>query len=77
MLKIRLTQTGTTNKKKYRLIAIEEGKRRDGKAVEILGHYNPQVKPAERAIDRKRVEYWVSHGAQLTQAAKKLLDSTK
>lgn len=73
MLKIRLTQTGTTNRKAYRVIAIEEGKRRDGKALENLGYFNPLVKPAKVVIDRERIAYWVSKGAQVTPAVDKLL----
>ncbi len=74
MVKIRLTQTGTTNRKTYRIIAIEEGKRRDGKAIEILGFYNPLVKPAHVSIKRDRVEHWLSKGAQPTETVVKLLN---
>lgn len=73
MLKIRLTQTGTTNRKTYRIIAIEEGKRRDGKAVETLGHYNPLVTPPQIVINRERIAYWQSKGAQMTPAVSRLL----
>jgi small subunit ribosomal protein S16 len=73
MLKIRLTQTGTTNRKTYRIIAIEEGKRRDGKAIENLGYFNPLVKPPQIVINRERIAYWQSKGAQLTPAVEKLL----
>lgn len=73
MVKIRLSQTGTTNRKTYRVIVIEEGKRRDGRAIEILGFYNPLVKPAQIQIEQDRVEYWVSQGAQVTPAVAKLL----
>ncbi len=73
MLKIRLAQTGTKNRKSYRIVAIEEGKRRDGKNVEVLGFYNPLVKPAQVKIDKKRVDYWVSVGAQITDAVAKLI----
>lgn len=75
MVKIRLTQTGTKNRKQYRIIAIEEGKRRDGTAIEILGFYNPLVKPAQIKIDRERVKYWVSVGAQITPSVQKLLST--
>lgn len=73
MLKIRLSQTGTTNKKKYRILAIEEGKKRDGQALEILGHYNPIAKPHELEVNKDRIAFWVSKGAQVTDAVKKLL----
>jgi small subunit ribosomal protein S16 len=73
MLKIRLAQTGSTNRKTYRVVAIEEGKRRDGKGVEILGFYNPLVKPPQIKINKVRVAYWQQHGAQVTEAVAKLL----
>jgi small subunit ribosomal protein S16 len=73
MVKIRLSQTGTKNAKKYRLIAIEEGKRRDGRAIEILGMYDPMVKPAMLKVKRDRIDYWVSVGAQMSEKTKQLL----
>jgi small subunit ribosomal protein S16 len=77
MVKIRLTQTGTKNSKKYRLIAIEEGKRRDGQAIEILGSYDPTVKPPKIVIKKDRVQYWISVGAQITDGARKIIEPTK
>lgn len=73
MVKIRLKQTGTKNRKTYRIIAIDESKKRDGREIEILGHYNPLVVPPELVFDKSRVEYWLSVGAQPTQSAKRLL----
>ncbi len=73
MLKIRLAQTGSTNRKAYRVVAIEEGKRRNGRNVEILGFYNPLVKPPEVRIQKERVEYWRKQGAQVTPAVEELL----
>ncbi len=73
MVKIRLTQTGSKNRKSYRLVAMEEGKRRDGRAIEFLGFYNPLVKPPQITIKRDRVQYWLSVGAQLTPAVDKLM----
>jgi len=73
MLKIRLTRTGSTNRKTYRIVAIEEGKRRDGSAVETLGNYNPLVKPPQIQLKRDRIDYWRKMGAQVTPAVEKLL----
>lgn len=73
MVKIRLKLTGTNNRKKYRIVAIDESKRRDGREIEILGFYNPLVKPAEIEVDRARLDYWVSVGAQLTGAVVNLI----
>lgn len=73
MVKVRLAQTGTKNRRQYRIVAIEEGKRRNGRAIEILGHYNPRVKPPEIVVRNDRVNFWISKGAQITSAVKKLL----
>lgn len=73
MLKIRLAQYGSKNRRTYRIVAIEEGKRRNGTPVEILGFYNPLVKPAQIKIDADRVRYWQSQGAQITPGVAKLL----
>jgi small subunit ribosomal protein S16 len=73
MLKIRLAQTGTSNRKTYRVVAIEEGKRRNGKEVEILGFYNPLVKPPQVKLNTERINYWKKQGAQVTDAVVKLL----
>jgi len=73
MVKIRLTQTGKRNAKQYRVIAIEEGKRRDGDAIEILGFYNPLVKPPQIILKKDRIDYWVSVGAVITDSVKKLI----
>ncbi|MCX8008677.1 MAG: 30S ribosomal protein S16 [Patescibacteria group bacterium] len=75
MLKIRLAQTGAKNKRKYRIIAIEEGRKRDGKAKEILGYYDPTVKPPIVKIETERIVYWQSVGAQITDAVKKLMQT--
>ena len=73
MVKLRLSQTGTKNRKTYRIIAIEEGKRRDGTAIEVLGFYDPLVKPPMLKLDKERVNYWVSVGAQLSPSLSKLI----
>jgi small subunit ribosomal protein S16 len=75
MVKIRLAQTGKRNAKQYRIVAIEEGKRRDGDAIEILGYYNPLVKPAKISLKKDRIEYWVSVGAVVTDSVKRLMEA--
>jgi len=75
MVKIRLTQTGKKNALQYRIIAIEDSKRRDGEAIEILGYYNPLVKPAQISLKKDRINYWVSVGAIITDSVKKLMET--
>ena len=75
MVKIRLAQSGAKNRRTYRIVAIEEGKRRNGRAIEILGYYDPLVEPPKLLVKRDRVDYWLSVGAQVTPGAQKLLSA--
>lgn len=72
-VKIRLTRTGKRNAPSYRIVAIDSRKKRDGAPLEILGHYNPSMNPPSFSIDKKRLKYWQSVGAQMTEAVEKLL----
>ena len=72
---IRLTQTGKRNAKTYRIIAIERRDRRDGKAIEILGYYNPTMKPPQIVFKKDRITYWKSVGAVLTDSVKQLIEA--
>ena len=77
MIKIRLSRVGTKNQPKYRIIAINEQNKRDGKFLEILGSYNPTVKPADIKLNKERLDYWVGVGAQITRAVEKLTQENK
>jgi len=72
-VKIRLSRTGKRNAPSYRIVAIDSRSPRDGQALEILGHYNPSMTPESLSIDKERVKYWQSVGAQTTEAVEKLL----
>ncbi len=65
-VKIRLSRTGKTNQSLYRLIAIDEHQKRDGRAIEILGSYNPHKTSGKLLIKKDRVDYWLSVGARPT-----------
>lgn len=73
MLKIRLKPTGRKKRISYRIVVSEAGSNRDGKTADDLGYYNPQVKPAEIKIESKKLEHWLSRGAQMTEAVRKLI----
>ena len=73
MVKIRLLQVGAANRRKYRIVAIDESKRRNGVALEILGFYDPAVKPPHITLKNERIAYWRSVGAQMSPTAKKLI----
>lgn len=67
MLKIKLTRLGKRNQPHYRVVVNEAKKRRDGKYVDMLGHYNPLSNPAEIVIDLEKYDSWIKKGAQPTE----------
>jgi small subunit ribosomal protein S16 len=73
-VKIRLKQTGSRNRRLFRLVAVDESKKRDGAVIENLGYINPQVKPTKIEINEPRVQYWLKVGAQMTESVQKLLE---
>lgn len=72
-VKIRLTRIGKKNAPHYRIVAAEEGKKRDGKYIERIGFYNPLTSPSTLTIDEKKFTQWIERGAQLSEGARKLL----
>lgn len=72
MVKIRLARTGARNQAKYRIVSAHEASKRDGKFLEILGSYDPTVHPSRIVLNKERYDYWVSVGAQPTQAVASL-----
>ncbi len=72
-VKIRLTRTGKKNAPSYRIVAIDSRQGRDGQAIEIIGHYNQKSKPDKLIINRERLNYWISKGAQLSSKVKSFI----
>jgi small subunit ribosomal protein S16 len=73
MLCIRLARTGAKKKPSYRVVVIEKQRARDGRFVEILGHYNPTADPIEFRINQDRFQYWVGKGAQPSGTVSRLV----
>jgi small subunit ribosomal protein S16 len=72
MVKIRLTRTGAKNNPHYRVVVANARSKRDGKAIEIIGWYNPQQNPPEIKINKERYAYWLSCGAQPSETVLRL-----
>lgn len=72
-VKIRLARMGAKKKPFYRLVAADTESPRDGRFLEILGHYDPMKDPAEVTIHTDKVNRWLEKGVQITEAAKSLL----
>lgn len=71
MLTIRLSRVGKKKKPLYRLIISEKGRDPWGKAMEILGFYNPYTKELNAKADR--IKYWISMGSQMSPTVNNLL----
>ena len=73
MLKIRLRRMGARSQKTYRIVIVDSRATRDGKSVEIIGHYNPRTEPPTIVIKEERALYWLKQGAQPTDTTARLL----
>lgn len=64
MVRIRLAKYGKKHNPRYRVVVMEKRTKRNGESIEQLGHYNPTANPSEFKVNKERVEYWLSQGAQ-------------
>jgi small subunit ribosomal protein S16 len=73
MVKIRLTRVGTKKDAHYRIAAVDHRAKRDGRALEYLGTYDPN--PAQEVIRLRTeaIEAWVAKGAQLSDTVRSLM----
>lgn len=73
MLMIRLARFGSKKKPTYRVVVIEKERARDGRAVEIVGHYNPVSQPQVVSLKLDRIEHWMKSGAQPSDTVARLM----
>lgn len=73
MVTIRLRRQGAKKSPFYRIVVIDARNAREGAFVEILGHYNPRVKPETLVVDRERLQYWLSVGARPSDSVRTLV----
>jgi len=74
MVKIRLIRMGTKHKPFFRIAVAHEQTKRNGPAIEVIGFYNPQTKPATVKLDRAKLKQWLEKGAQPTASLRGLLN---
>ncbi len=74
MLMIRLARFGAKKKPFYRIVVIEKERARNGRNLEVVGHYNPVTTPAQVLLNHDRIDYWKQHGAQLSDTVKLLVE---
>jgi len=72
-VKIRLRRTGARKQASYRLIVADSKSPRDGRFIEILGHFNPRRTPVELVLDEEKIKRWLGNGAQPSDTVARLL----
>ena len=71
--RIRLTRVGATKQPSYRVVVADSRSPRDGRAIEILGHYNPRTDPIDFAVDVEKTKAWLAKGALPSETVARLL----
>ncbi len=72
-VKLRLTRIGKKKQPQYRIVAADARSPRDGRFIEILGHYDPRQDPSALTVDNDKAVKWLKEGAQPTERVAKLL----
>ncbi len=73
MVKIRLRRVGAKKRPIYRVVVADSLSPRDGKFIEVIGHYNPLTEPATFDINEEKALKWLGCGAQPTETVNNLL----
>ena len=72
-VKLRLTRIGKKKQPQYRIVAADARSPRDGRFIEILGHYDPRQDPSALTVDNDKAVKWLKEGAQPTERVAKHL----
>jgi small subunit ribosomal protein S16 len=72
-VKLRLTRVGGRKDPRWRVVAADGRAKRDGRVIEIIGHYNAQTDPSTFEVKEDRVQHWLERGAQPSGAVRQLL----
>jgi small subunit ribosomal protein S16 len=75
-VKIRLLRMGKIRNPQYRIVIADSRTKRDGRAIEFVGVYQPKEDPSVIEVKSDRVQYWLSVGAQPSEAVQRLLELT-
>jgi len=75
-VKIRLKRFGKIRSPHYRIVVADSRTKRDGRAIEEIGKYHPKNDPSLIEVDSDRAQYWLSVGAQPTEAVIALFKRT-
>ena len=77
-VRLRLKRTGRKNRACFRIVAMDSRTKRDGKAIEELGSYDPEAAPESKyQLKVDRVTYWLSVGAEPSEPVAAILRKLK
>jgi small subunit ribosomal protein S16 len=76
VVKLRLMRMGKKKQPTYRIVATDSRSPRDGRFIEILGHYNPREEPSALSVDNDKVVGWLRNGAQPSDTVRRLLQTS-
>ncbi|HSR50488.1 MAG TPA: 30S ribosomal protein S16 [Acidobacteriota bacterium] len=77
MLRIRLSRHGAKKNPHYRVVIAEKRDPRDGRYVEVVGHYSPAMKPKRLKLNMERVDYWLDIGARPSETVAALIEKAR
>jgi small subunit ribosomal protein S16 len=72
MVKIRLRRMGAKKQPTYRFVVADARAPRDGRFIEILGHYNPRTEPRTIVVDEVKAKEWLSKGAEPSDTVRRV-----
>jgi len=75
-VKIRLLRMGKIRNPQYRIVVADSRTKRDGKAIEFIGLYQPKQEPSLIEVNSERVQYWLGVGAQPSEPVQRILEKT-
>jgi small subunit ribosomal protein S16 len=64
---------GRKKQPSYRIVVTDKAKARDGRFVELIGHYDPRTEPATLKVDQEKARTWLSKGATPSDTVRSLL----
>jgi small subunit ribosomal protein S16 len=67
---------GKIRNPQYRIVVADSRTKRDGRAIEYVGIYQPKEHPSVIRVKSERVQYWLSVGAQPSEAVQRILEKT-
>jgi small subunit ribosomal protein S16 len=70
---MRLSRVGSVKNPVYRVVVIDSRTRREGRAIDTIGQYNPRTEPSTIEIDADKAKEWLAKGVQPSRTVKKLL----